>query len=87
MSDSKQDVIQKLKIGEIVIFNGACPIGCLPCDGREVLISDYQELYAVIGTAYDAQQSCTFFKLPDWRSGFATNLLTAYAIKTKEVQK
>lgn len=55
-------------IGEIVLYAGATPPDTrfLECDGSEVLIADYPDLYAVIGATYGAA-STDHFKLPDLR--------------------
>lgn len=57
------------RIGEIVAF--ACsknlPENTLPCDGCLVKISEYPELFAVIGTTWGGD--ITHFNLPDGRAG------------------
>ncbi len=54
-------------VGEIrlIAFNYA-PEGWLLCQGQEVSISQYQALYALIGTTYGGNGTNTF-KLPDLR--------------------
>jgi hypothetical protein len=41
------------------------PIGWLPCDGRAVSRTTYDELFAVIGTTYGTGDGATTFNLPD----------------------
>jgi microcystin-dependent protein len=55
-------------IGEIIAFAGSesPKINWLVCDGSEVLIATYPDLYIVIGDAYGAA-SADHFKLPDFR--------------------
>ena len=62
-------------IGTIVSFGGSePPAGWVFCDGSELIIADYQELYEVIGTSYGAGDStfwaqvslpATTFNLPN----------------------
>lgn len=40
------------------------------CDGSEMMISEYPELYAVIGTLYTSSSDTDTFKLPDFRGQF-----------------
>ncbi|TPX03246.1 phage tail protein [Schumannella luteola] len=50
-----------------MMFAGTfAPVGWLDCDGRQVAISDYETLYAVIGTTYGGD-GVTTFGLPDLR--------------------
>jgi microcystin-dependent protein len=57
--------------GTVVPFaGGAAPIGWLLCDGTEVLISAYGQLYDVIGTTYKASPTSGYFALPDLRGRF-----------------
>jgi len=55
-------------IGEIIAYAGATSPDArwLVCDGAEVLIDDYPDLYNVIGTDYGVP-STDHFKLPDLR--------------------
>ncbi len=54
-------------IGEIRIFAGTfAPVGWLPCDGRPLPISQYDALFALIGTTYGGDGQTTF-ALPDLR--------------------
>lgn len=83
-----KDYVATMVIGELVAFEGQPPSGCLPCDGREVSRDEYPELFAVICGAYGTvSEKVTAFKLPDFRSGLASELEAAtYAIKVKEAQ-
>ena len=57
--------------GTVVPFaGGAAPVGWLLCDGTEVLISAYGQLYNVIGTTYKASPTSGYFALPDLRGRF-----------------
>jgi microcystin-dependent protein len=47
------------------------PTGYLLCDGSEVPIASYQDLYGVIGTTYGTGVNPNTFKLPDLRGRFA----------------
>ena len=42
------------------------PRGCMPCDGRELQISQFQSLYSLLGTTYGGDGRTTF-ALPDLR--------------------
>jgi microcystin-dependent protein len=55
-------------IGEIrlLAFSQYAPANFLPCDGRAIPISQYQALFALIGTTYGGDGS-TNFNLPDLR--------------------
>nr|WP_315249783.1 tail fiber protein [uncultured Duganella sp.] len=59
-------------VGEIrlIAFNWA-PQGWLLCQGQQLLINQYQALYALIGTAYGGDGATTF-KLPDLRGRVPT---------------
>lgn len=55
-------------VGEIRLFpySRGAPQGWFPCDGRVVSISEYQALFALIGTTYGGDGQSTF-GLPDLR--------------------
>ena len=54
-------------VGELMLFGGNfCPINWLPADGRTVNISEYDVLYALLGTTYGGDGQNTF-QLPDLR--------------------
>jgi len=54
-------------LGEVIAFAGpSIPGGWLPADGREMLISDYQALFQLIGTTFGGDGQ-TSFNLPDLR--------------------
>lgn len=71
-------------IGEIKLFSGATiPEGWLLCDGRELKVSAYFNLFSVIGYTYGGEGD-TFY-LPDLRGRAAvsygtTNELTSYEL-------
>jgi hypothetical protein len=71
---SKQTFISNIPlipIGGIILYSGAVPpAGYLICDGAQLLISDYQRLYNVIGRAYSTDSSLTTFNLPTVTSPF-----------------
>lgn len=53
-------------IGGILPYPGStAPTNWLICDGRAVSRSDYNELFAVIGTTYGSGDGSTTFNLPD----------------------
>jgi microcystin-dependent protein len=57
-------------VGTVTIWPGAAtsiPEGWLECDGSEVRIGQYPELYACCGTTYGAGSDAGRFKLPDLR--------------------
>jgi microcystin-dependent protein len=57
-------------IGEVRMFGGNfAPAGWLPCDGRVLPISEYDVLFALIGTTYGGDGQSTF-QLPDFRGRF-----------------
>ena len=66
--------VATVPIGAIMPFAGPnIPSGYLLCDGAEVLISNYPELYAVIGNTYKgapALLGVATFRLPDLRGRF-----------------
>ncbi len=43
------------------------PAGWLPCEGQELLIADYNSLFALLGTNYGGNGTTTF-RLPDMRN-------------------
>lgn len=54
-------------LGEIRMFGGNyAPIGWALCDGRHLQISEYESLFALIGTSYGGDGQVTF-ALPDLR--------------------
>lgn len=63
-----------LPIGAILPYAGPnVPFGFLLCDGAEVLISQYIDLYQVIGTTYNGTEpllGANTFRLPDLRGRF-----------------
>lgn len=67
--------VATMPIGSLVSFAGTTvPSGYLLCDGAEVLISAYPELYAVIGNTYSGSApliGVATFRLPDLRGRMA----------------
>jgi microcystin-dependent protein len=57
-----------LPAGIVVDYAGPTipPIGWLYCDGRSLLMTDYPDLYAAIGTTYGSVDA-THFNIPDTR--------------------
>lgn len=54
-------------IGEIITYGGtAIPDGWLECDGRELLISEYSDLYSVIGDTWGVPSDNDHFVIPDF---------------------
>lgn len=53
-----------------VVANPTPPSGWFICDGREINISDFSELFAVIGTDFGTPSSTTKFKIPDLKDTF-----------------
>jgi microcystin-dependent protein len=67
------DKVPKMPIGTIVPFAGdQAPSGWLLCNGRQILIADYLNLYNVIGYLYLAKDFVQQgrFALPDMRGRF-----------------
>lgn len=69
-----------IPVGTIIVSQAeSIPKGFLLCDGAEVKIEDYQDLYDVIGTTY-GQTDSTSFCIPDlknktvWGKGANTTL-------------
>lgn len=55
-------------IGSIIYWpSQLIPTGYLLCDGREVAINDYPELYATIGNVGGDDAASGNFRLPDMR--------------------
>ena len=53
-------------IGSVIQYLGdKLPNGYLRCDGSEVPIESYPELYDAIGTKYGTTSENTLFKLPE----------------------
>lgn len=64
-----------LSIGSIILWStNIAPTDWLNCDGSEVLIADYPELYDVIGTTYGSGDGSTTYNLPDFRSRVAIGI-------------
>lgn len=67
--------VATVPIGSLVSFAGTTiPSGYLLCDGAEVLISAYPELYAAIGNTYNGSEpliGVATFRLPDLRGRMA----------------
>jgi microcystin-dependent protein len=63
-----------LPVGAIIPYAGPnVPFGFLLCDGAEILISQYIDLYQVVGTTYNgntALLASNTFRLPDLRGRF-----------------
>lgn len=70
-------------IGELITFAGATSpnVNWLLCDGSNVLIDDYPDLYAVIGDAFGVAPA-TYFKLPDLRGRTPAGVGTGAGIPT-----
>jgi len=50
----------------VIIDTGAVtPVGYLPCDGSAVSRTTYDQLFAVIGTTYEAGNGSTTFNIPN----------------------
>ena len=58
----------EMPAGTIIQFiSSNAPSGWLLCDGTEVLISTYNNLYKIIGNTYGVTSNNNTFKLPDFR--------------------
>lgn len=75
--------IWKTPVGTIAFYpDDNIPLGWLACHGQTLLIADYPDLYAIIGTRFGASGE-TGFLLPDNRGKFpvsAYHLVTGYEI-------
>jgi microcystin-dependent protein len=72
--------VESLPISTILLFAGtSIPINWLICDGSTLLISDYQELFNLIGNIYGGDGIKTFM-IPDFRGkiplGVSNNIYT-----------
>ena len=66
-----------IPIGSITPYAGSTvPAGWLRCEGQNVLIVDYEKLFAVIGYTYSSIESLPlgYFKIPDLRGRFPLGL-------------
>lgn len=80
-----QDVIAALNwesamldIGMIFYTAGESqPVGCLACDGSQILIASYPDLYDEIGDNFGSADT-DYFRLPDLRGAFITGAGDAY---------
>lgn len=71
--ESNQD--DKSPVGTIISFAGINPPnGYLLCNGQEILRSEYQSLFDVIGTNYGDGDGETTFNVPDLRGVFLRGL-------------
>jgi Phage Tail Collar Domain len=63
-----QSIHALLPAGVVVDYAGVTipPLGWLYCDGRSLLMTDYPDLYAAIGTTYGSVDA-THFNIPDAR--------------------
>ncbi|KAB8027425.1 phage tail protein [Fluviispira multicolorata] len=60
-----------LPIGTVLAYAGEnIPDGYLPCDGRELVRSQYPQLYNVIGDNHGNGNGSTTFHIPDYRGLF-----------------
>ena len=66
----KSEASDGLKIGSYLLWSSdrTTPAGFLPADGRRLLVSEYPELYDVIGSIYGGNGS-TYFNLPKFNDG------------------
>lgn len=73
-------------IGEIVAYAGAVSpkVNWLACDGSEVLIASYPDLYIVIGDTYGSA-SADHFRLPDLRGRSLAGSGTGEGLNTVSV--
>lgn len=69
-------------VGAIFPFGGTdIPISFLLCDGSAVSRTDYEDLFAVIGTAFGTGDGSTTFNLPDLREAVPKGAgLTGYTV-------
>ncbi|HET8708381.1 MAG TPA: tail fiber protein [Pseudomonadales bacterium] len=71
-------------IGEIRLLPyNFCPEGWLPCNGQQVLIQQYQALYAVVGNLYGASSASQFY-LPDLRGRAPMGMSAQYPAGTQQ---
>lgn len=62
---------RQIPAGTLFDFAGlSTPSGFLPCDGRAVSRTDYDTLFAAIGTLWGDGDGSTTFNLPDFRDKF-----------------
>jgi microcystin-dependent protein len=72
-----------IPVGSVFVFAGLNPpLGYLVCDGREVLISEYQALYSVIGDIFFSTPTAGHFVLPDMRDNMAIGVPKTTGVQT-----
>ena len=65
----------RLPVGAVIPWPGIdVPSGWNLCDGRSVVRSDHQELFALLGTIYGEGDGSTTFNLPDLRGRVVVGL-------------
>lgn len=74
-----------LAAGVILEFAGAAaPTGFLSCNGSQIAIATYPDLYAIIGTTYNTGgESAGNFRLPDMRGRCAVGTGTGSGLTTR----
>ena len=63
-----KNILTKERIGALFIYPiEYTPDDCLPCDGYSLLITDYEELFKIIGTKFNqSEDSLETFRIPDY---------------------
>jgi hypothetical protein len=71
VTDEFKSDTRQIPAGTLFDFAGlSAPSGFLPCDGRAVSRTDYDILFAAIGTLWGDGDGSTTFNLPDFRDKF-----------------
>ena len=67
MKKMEKMVNMTVPLGAIFAFpSESLPVGFLPCDGREILVSSYPDLFKLVGSTFGSP-SVGHFRLPDLR--------------------
>jgi microcystin-dependent protein len=85
----KQEIINNtidMPCGSIMQYiSNVAPNGWLICDGKELLISQYKNLYNIIGNTYGETSDSKYFKLPDFRGRVSVGAGTGNGLSTRNL--
>jgi microcystin-dependent protein len=85
----KQEIINNtidMPSGSIMQYiSNIAPEGWLICDGTELLISEYSNLYNIIGNTYGETSDSKYFKLPDFRGRVSVGAGSGKGLSTRNL--